>query len=190
MDISFSILFEFYFIFSLYFEALLYYLYRSFHAYVIRASKRQRHCWVYFIQYTHQQLCRDVVNTTQIYTVHSSAALQLCSLIVSFPCLSIHCTSQVMSLGAQTTRKLCHLRFIRLYLAIQPLVFDAFTLVWKASVSAFQQAFDHLIWTRTRRATASSFPNIVSLITQQPLTRFGRTVYRSNGISESVPTHF
>ena len=57
MDISFSILFEFYFIFSLYFEALLYYLYRSFHAYVIRASKRQRHCWVYFIQYTHQQLC-------------------------------------------------------------------------------------------------------------------------------------
>ena len=44
MDISFSILFEFYFIFSLYFEALLYYLYRSFHAYVIRASKRQRHC--------------------------------------------------------------------------------------------------------------------------------------------------
>ena len=77
MDISFSILFEFYFIFSLYFEALLYYLYRSFHAYVIRASKRQRHCWVYFIQYTHQQLCRYVVNTTQIYTVHSSAALQL-----------------------------------------------------------------------------------------------------------------
>ena len=54
-----------------------YYLYRSFHAYVIRASKRQRHCWVYFIQYTHQQLCRYVVNTTQIYTVHSSAALQL-----------------------------------------------------------------------------------------------------------------
>ena len=44
MDISFSILFEFYFIFSLYFEALLYYLYRSFHAYVIRASKRQSHC--------------------------------------------------------------------------------------------------------------------------------------------------
>ena len=44
IDISFSILFEFYFIFSLYFEALLYYLYRSFHAYVIRASKRQRHC--------------------------------------------------------------------------------------------------------------------------------------------------
>ena len=77
MDISFSILFEFYFIFSLYFEALLYYLYRSFHAYVIRASKRQRHCCVYFIQYTHQQLCRYVVNTTQIYTVHSSAALQL-----------------------------------------------------------------------------------------------------------------
>ena len=32
---------------------------------------------MYFIQYTHQQLCRYVVNTTQIYTVHSSAALQL-----------------------------------------------------------------------------------------------------------------
>ena len=44
IDISFSILFEFYLKFSLYFEALLYYLYRSFHAYVIRASKRQRHC--------------------------------------------------------------------------------------------------------------------------------------------------
>ena len=75
-----------------------------------------------------------------------------------------------MSLGAQTTRKLCHLRFIRLYLTIQPLNFDAFTLVRKAFGSAFQQAFDHPIWTRTRRATAPSFPNIASLITQQPLT--------------------